>query len=131
MTRKFRNTGGRDVTDETEAALWQAIDAAPEGVLRRLVRREPVAEVVVSDREPHPNSYAGSTVCAWQAETSDPLMSSSTSHVPYGLLKIMAELDGDDLDGRTWLTFPTPDAARSALSSALLTWAAQPEEVPA
>jgi uncharacterized protein (TIGR02996 family) len=97
------------------------------GVLRELVKREPVERVDVVDREPHPNSYVGSTVCGWQAEATDPVMFRGRSFIPYGLLKVMAELDGDDLDGRTWLTFPAESAARDALSRALLRWASQPE----
>jgi uncharacterized protein (TIGR02996 family) len=91
------------------------------GHLAGLVERWPITRVVVTDREPHPNSYVGSEVCGWQSEASDPLMFRAPSHIPYGLLRLMAEKDGEDLDGRTWLSFPTRDAALAALSDAVLT----------
>jgi len=93
------------------------------GIGPELVRSQPVERVVLTDREPHPNSYVGSTVCGWQAETGDPVMFRGRSHIPYSLLRVMAETDGDDLDGRTWITFPTRQHALDALSAAAIAWA--------
>lgn len=76
----------------------------------------PLTEVRLSDREPQPNSYGGPIV-AWH---SDPNESWMPSWIPYHLLRVMAAIvDEDaDLDGRTWLTFPTSESAHLALGRA-------------
>lgn len=102
-----------------------------EGVLRRLVRREPVAEVVVSDREPW-QVAGGVGRWGWSKHHDDMMFPGNRSVIPAEILDLIPEADDSPIRGfrhRRW--FRTADAARSALSSALLLWAAQPEEVPA
>jgi uncharacterized protein (TIGR02996 family) len=96
-----------------------------EGVLRRLVRREPVAEVVVSDREPVP--VWDGPLHYWQCYDS-----SRAGWVPYRMIEAMYAAqkggpgDTGDADGRNAINFVSSDAARSALSSAIIAWASQP-----
>lgn len=85
--------------------------SGPTPALVGLVAAEPVERVEVTDRVPNPNSYGGPAV-AWQ---SDPNDADLPSWVPYPLLALM-----DDLDGRTWLTYPTREIALQSLSAALL-----------
>lgn len=86
----------------------------------RLVRSHPLESVRLTDREPSASAFSGNgdSRCAWQSTDSD-----LPSLVPYGLLKIMAEIEDDDLDGQTWRTYDTPDLAHAALSAAALAWA--------
>ncbi len=83
------------------------------GVAGALFRSQPVEKVTLSDKIPQPSATSGDPRCSWQSDDRD-----LPSWVPYGLLKLMAELDGDDLDGRTWLVYATEAAALAALNDA-------------
>ena len=95
--------------------------------LRELVRREPVATVEVTDREPMPSSSRDQTgPCIWWDANHQ---GGSTIHPQSDLpTDLFFCLEGEHLTtGSRW--YPTADAARAALSSAILRLV-QPVEVP-
>lgn len=92
------------------------------GILPELVRSNPVAEVVLTDREP----YASSEGEHWWIHAGP--WSDNPNTIPGDIWRLMAT---GELGRLTADTFPTADAAKAALSAALLTWAASPSEVKA
>jgi uncharacterized protein (TIGR02996 family) len=92
----------------------------------RVVREHPVREVRVTDREPLPNRYGG-TSCSWTF--GDPPV--RPSDVPYSLIRGMCESGGDTPDGRSWVLYASRNAALADLSKACLAWAKSQATQPA
>lgn len=97
------------------------------GVLRDVVKREPVATVEVTDRDPHPNRNDPETYCGWirHGEFGD---ENRPDVLPADLYDAL-EGGSEQYDSVQWMKYPTPDAARAALSAALLHLAVAPVEV--
>lgn len=87
------------------------------GVLPALVRREPVERAEVTDREPYHN---GGGYCWYDESRPLPQTGSHWANLPTELFRRLTRRP-------RWVPYPTPGAARDALSAALLAWAkAQP-----
>jgi uncharacterized protein (TIGR02996 family) len=83
----------------------------------KIVGRHPIEWAGVAGREP--GLFENTNRWYWTRETEATTYPRHT--LPYGLLKMMAELDGtDDLDGRQWLDFPTKKEASGRLSRTLI-----------
>jgi hypothetical protein len=95
------------------------------GVLRELVKREPVMTVEVTDREPcrHRLRVKGELVERWAFWSEQQPLHESLPHVPPSA-RVPPELL-DHMDSG----YPTPAAARAALSAAIMRLV-QPVEVP-
>lgn len=89
------------------------------GIGPQIVAAHPVEWVECSDREPAQSEWNG----RWYWVTERRGEEFIGNRLPYGLLKIMAEIEGDDLDGRDWRDYHTSAAAIAALSAACLAWA--------
>ena len=101
------------------------------GVLAALLKREPVIQAIVTDREPDPigDNWCWLRIRDGLADTGACLPAEI-----FDLLEGERERAGEDwaeMIGHhdEWVMYPTPDAARAALSAALLRLV-QPVEVP-
>jgi uncharacterized protein (TIGR02996 family) len=99
------------------------------GVLRELVRREPVTRVEVTDREPIQLWCDAGNVFHWMTGRVEP---ESPHFVPAEIHELItlpnAVIGGEEMPGKF---ATTADAARAALSDAILRWAMAPEAVTA
>lgn len=87
------------------------------GVAGAICAAHPLAYdgVTLTDREPNPNAFGGPRV-SWQSDDA-----ALASWAPYGLIVAMYAALEEDADGRTWIVFPTRDAAHATLSAAVVT----------
>lgn len=98
------------------------------GVLRELVRREPVAFVEVTDRETQQDDISDLPFC-WRRGGTLSARYCLPSEV-WDILEGYKPQGWQERGGHGWLcSYPTPDTARAALSAALLRLV-QPVEVP-
>lgn len=93
------------------------------GVLRELVRREPVRFVEVTDKEPRPNTADLRNATWWGWFLTD--RPRERYDLTFNLWDHLHPRSG----ASEWRQYPTPDAARAALSAAILRLV-QPVEVP-
>lgn len=98
------------------------------GVLRDLVKREPVRAVEVVDREPQYDG--GEHLWASASDTSSWRFDVHRESLPFGIARHLTggrhHPETRSIVAQWW--YPTADAASAALSSAALRWAEQPEE---
>ncbi len=96
------------------------------GVLRELVKREPVGFVEVTDREPW-SVAGGAGRWGWSKHPDDMMFPGNRSVIPAEILDLIPEAEDAPIRGfrhRRW--FRTADAARAALSAAILRHATTP-----
>lgn len=91
------------------------------------VRSHPVERVEATDRVPFPSEDG---VRSWWAAVDPPTAAIYPQALPAGVFRRLPG-DGDGDPGARYRSYPSDEAARAALSQALLAWATAPEPVPA